>query len=159
MSLRKRNPDSLRFIIRIDHKATHGYQVRIPINGKQESKFFADGQHGGKRAARIAATTYRDKECKKISIPLINKRVIRRQDKRNKTGHVGVNIFWKTVGGYQYKYYVASWTPKVGENPKRKMFSAHRLGDEKAMAMAIKHRTEMEKIILGQKKARSGKMK
>lgn len=155
MPLREKNPESLRYIIRIDHKATHGYQVRIPIDGKQVSKFFADGQHSGKRGARNAATIYRDKECKKLSIPLNNKRVIRRQDKRNKTGQVGVNIFWKTVGGYQYKYYVASWTPKVGENPKRKMFSAHRLGDDKAMAMAIQHRLEMEKVILGQKKARS----
>lgn len=157
MALRKKNPDSTRYIVRIDHKATHGYQVRIPVEGKQESRFFADGQHNGKRGARQAATEFRDRECKKLGISMNNRRVIRRRDKRNKTGQVGVNVFWKTVGGYQYKYYVASWTPKVGENPKRKMFSAYRLGDAKAKEMAIKYRQEMEQVILGQKSGKKGK--
>lgn len=150
MATRTKNPDSTRYVIRIDHKATHGYQVRLPVDGKQQTRFFADGVFGGKRAARNAAITFRDKQCKAMKIPLGSRRLIRKSDKRNKTGTVGVNVYWRTSGGFQYKYYVASWTPKVGANPQRKMFSAHRLGDDKAFEMAVKFRQQKEKEILKQ---------
>lgn len=146
---RRRNPDSLLYVVRIDHKSTHGYQVRIPVEDRQESTFFADGKQGGKKKAKLAAIAFRDKKIKEMGLPTTNRRRIRRSDKRNKTGKVGVTIHWRTVGNYQYKYYVASWCPKPGQPPKRKAFYAHGLGDKKALELAIKFREEKEKDIVG----------
>jgi len=56
-SIRQKNPDSTRFVIRIDSESTHGYQVRLPIDGKQVSKFFSDGVFGGKRASIFIVVT------------------------------------------------------------------------------------------------------
>jgi len=148
-SIRQKNPDSTRFVIRIDSESTHGYQVRLPIDGKQVSKFFSDGVFGGKRASKKAAVDYRDKRCKTLKIPMNNQRIIHRRDSRNSSGHVGVSVLWRTVGEYQHKYYVASWTPKPGSPQKRKSFSATKYGDKKALQMAINYRTKMEQEILG----------
>jgi len=149
MKERHKNPDSTRFVVRIDSESTHGYQVRLPIKGKQVSKFFSDGVYGGKRASKKEALEYRDKRCKSLKIPMNNLRIIHRRDSRNSSGHVGVSILWRTVGDYQHKYYVASWTPKPGHPQKRKSFSATKYGDKKALQMAINYRKKMEKDILG----------
>lgn len=152
MALRSKNPDSVRFVVRIDSESTHGYQVRLPVNGKQVSKFFSDGVFGGKRGAKRAAIDYRNKRCKTLRIPMNNNRIIHRRDSRNSSGHVGVSILWRTVGDYQHKYYVASWTPRAGAAQKRKSFSASKYGDKKALQMAVKYRQQMEERILGGKK-------
>lgn len=154
MSLRRRNPDSTRFIVRIDSESTHGYQVRLPVEGKQVSKFFSDGVYGGKRAAKKEATAYRDKRCKTLKIPMNNQRIIHRRDSRNSSGQVGVSILWRTVGDYQHKYYVASWTPKPGAPQRRKSFSANKYGDKKALQLAVNYRKKMEQEILGVKKGK-----
>ncbi len=154
MSSRSKNPDSTRFVVRIDSESTHGYQVRLPVKGKQVSKFFSDGVCGGKRGAKKAAIEYRDKRCKALKIPMNNQRIIHRRDSRNSSGHVGVSILWRTVGDYQHKYYVASWTPKPGKPQKRKSFSASKYGDKKALHLASDYRKKMEFTILGMKKGR-----
>lgn len=149
MDIRIKNKQSSRFVVRIDSRTTHGFQVRLPVNDKQISKFFSDGVLGSKAKAKQAAIEYRDKECKRRKITFHPKRILHSKDRRNSTGKIGVSMMWRTVGKYQFKYYVAAWTPRPGASQERKSFSARKHGDRKAKQMAIAHREKMEKKIMG----------
>ncbi len=144
---RRRNPLSQRYIVRIDHKNTHGYQVRVPTSPKVLTRFFADRLHGGRRRALNAAKEWRDKTFKKHRIALDMARRVRKTNARNRSGVVGVSMQWVTKGNYQYKYYVATWCPRSNEQ-RHKMFSAYKYGDERARQLAAQFRKQREKELL-----------
>jgi len=143
MKKRKRNRGSFPHIVRIDHRSTHGYQVRVPLRPKPITKFFADGKHGSRPKALNAAMAWRDNIFKKHDIPLSATRRIRHMNSRNSTGVLGVGMQWVTKGGYQYKHYVVTWCPEPYKQ-RNKLFSAHKLGDEKAFELAVAFRKARE---------------
>lgn len=147
MKTRKRNPLSEPHIVRIDHRSTHGYQVRAPLTPRPLSRFFADGRHGGKTKALRAARAWRDRTFRRHGLNPSTRRSVRRSNARNRTGVVGVGVQWITKGDYQYKHYVVSWCPKPYQQ-KKKVFSAHKYGDEQALRMAVRFRKACERQIL-----------
>lgn len=147
---RKPNPNSHPHIVRIDHKSTHGYQVRVPVRPTPLSKFFADRKHEGKNKALAAAREWRDAMFKKHKLPLSASRRVRYSNSRNSTGVLGVGMQWVTKGGYQYKHYVVTWCPEPYKQ-RNKLFSAHKYGDAKAFELAVKFRKEKEAEIRGGK--------
>ena len=60
-------------ITRFDYGNSHGWWVRIRRGSRAVSHFFSDGIHRGKRAALVAALTYRDKELRRLG-PVPTKR-------------------------------------------------------------------------------------
>jgi hypothetical protein len=146
MKKRKPNPNSHPHIVRIDHKSTHGYQVRVPLRPKPMSKFFADGKYSSKAKALKEARSWRDSMFNKHDLPLSATRRIRYSNSRNSTGVLGVGMQWVTKGGYQYKHYVVTWCPEPYKQ-RNKLFSAHKFGDQKAFDMAVKFRKEKEQEI------------
>jgi len=148
MKRRKHNPLSQRHIVRIDHKSTHGFQVRVPLQPKPVSRFFADGVYGSQNKALRSAKAWRDGTFKKHGLNPSTRRSIRRSNSRNRTGVVGVGVQWIVKGDYQYKHYVVSWCPKPYEQ-RKKSFSAHKYGDAKALKMATAFRKACEEKILG----------
>ncbi len=138
-----RNPENMFYIVRIDSRSTHGYQVRIPLDKIQHTLLFSDKQHKGKKFAKNLAIRYRDRLVKKHGLS-VNRRRTREWDSRNKTGKVGVTEFWRQIGEYLYLYYIASWSPIAGKPPKRKAFNAHILGPIRARKEAIRFREQKE---------------
>jgi hypothetical protein len=55
-----------RNITRFDYAKTHGWWVRIRRGDRAVSRFFSDGIHGGKRAARGAALAFRDAALRRL---------------------------------------------------------------------------------------------
>ncbi len=144
---RKRNPKSKPAIVRIDHKSTHGYQVRVPFEHSPQTRFFADGVHGSARKALKAAEEWRNQVFDKKGINPSNRRTIRFTHKNNSTGVVGVTTQWIRKGEFEYKHYVVSWCPKPYRQQK-KTFSAHKYGDAEARKMAIDFRQSRVKEML-----------
>ncbi len=147
ISPRERNPLSQRHIVRIDHKSTHGFQVRVPLRPTPLSRFFADGLCGGKQKSLKTAKAWRDTIFKQHGLNPNSRRSIRHSNARNQTGVVGVSVQWITKGEYQYKHYVVSWCPKPYVQ-KKKVFSAHKYGDDQAREIAIRFRKDREQQIL-----------
>lgn len=144
----KRLSGKNKLITRIDHKNTHGWNVRIVKDGETHSKLFSDGVYGGKRKALEAARAYRDKLHQKLfRRPVSEKREIRYSNARNTTGVVGVALSVRKRPSGTYEYYVATWCPKKGRQA-RKAFSVNMYGRKKAFDMACKYRKKMEKDIL-----------
>lgn len=146
---RKPNKQSKPHIVRIDHKSTHGYQVRVPTRPKPMSKFFSDRKFGSKSHALEAATEWRDEMFAEHDLPLTANRRIRYTNSRNSTGVLGVGMQWVTKGGYQYKHYVVTWCPRPYQQ-RNKLFSAHKHGDQKAFELAVKFRKQKEQEIRAQ---------
>lgn len=150
-----------RNIIRIDivsetrSSQTHGWQVRILRQGKQQSKFFSDGKCGGKRKALMLAREYRDETL--LTMPKFSRmEAIQRKTARNTSGVVGVHYseanFRKRDKVYPTKSWVATWTLSPGVSRSRR-FSVEKLGDEKAFKAAVKYRAQMVKLIKAQEQA------
>jgi len=144
----KRQTGKNKLITRIDHKNTHGWNVRIVKDGETHSRLFSDGVHGGKRKALEAARAYRDKLHQKLfKRPVSERREIRYSNARNSTGIVGVSLSVRRRGSGIYEYYVATWCPKKGQQA-RKAFSVNMYGRRKAFRMACDFRRSKENEIL-----------
>lgn len=144
----KRQSGKNKLITRIDHKNTHGWNVRIVKDGDTHSRLFSDGVHGGKRKALDAARSFRDKlHLKLFKRPVSERREIRYSNARNSTGVVGVSLSIRQRGSGVYEYYVATWCPRKGRQA-RKAFSVSMYGRRKAFRMACDFRRSKENEIL-----------
>lgn len=138
-----------KLITRIDHRNTHGWNVRIVKDGTTHSRLFSDGVHGGKRKALIAARSYRDaRHMKLFRRPVSERREIRQRNARNSTGVVGVALSVRRRASGTYEYYVATWCPRKGHQARR-AFSVNIYGRREAFRRARAFREQKVKEILG----------
>lgn len=56
--------------IDIDHRNTHGWQVRVTRHNERHTKFFSDSRYGGSDEAYQAAEQYRDQLIAELPEPL-----------------------------------------------------------------------------------------
>jgi hypothetical protein len=56
--------------IDIDHRNTHGWQVRVTRHNERHTKFFSDSRYGGSDEAYAAAEKYRDQLIAELPEPL-----------------------------------------------------------------------------------------
>lgn len=144
MSTSKTHPRPVRrrykLITRIDHGSTHGWNVRIIYRGVTRSKLFSDGPHGGRQRALEAARAYRDREYRRLfKRPVSERREVRRRNRRNRSGVIGVALSVRKRNGRSYEYYVATWCPRKGEQA-RKAFSVLAHGRRRARQLAKAYR-------------------
>jgi hypothetical protein len=128
-------------VTRIDDPGRHGvgWYARVVFQGKTFSKYFADGAHGGTRAALRKAVAWRDAQEKKVGKPRTN-RVFPSTSTRSPTGVQGV---------YQSKKsFVVAWSPAPGE-VRREFVSITRYGREGALRRAIRLRRSRELAVYG----------
>ena len=129
-------------IARIDQltKKTYGWYVRVRFQGKNHSKFFSDGKHGGRNAALLSAIAWRDNTEKKIGKPRTDRHIVTLSN--TVTGVVGVRLNEKL------NRYEVSWVNKQGKQGKTSV-SLRRHGKQKAFAMACEIRQKKEAERLG----------
>jgi hypothetical protein len=128
-------------VTRIDDPGGHGvgWYARVVFQGKTHSKYFADGAHGGTRAALRKAVAWRDAQEKKVGKPRTN-RLFPSTSTRSRTGIQGV---------YQSKSsFVVAWSPAPGEIV-REFVSISRYGKKEALRRAIKLRRTRELEVYG----------
>ena len=118
--------------------AVHAYRVSIRKRNVKTVKYFTDVACGGKRKALIEAKKYRDKIVKSIK-PFTRGEISSSGKTKNKSGIVGVTLVKKIdvreKNKYQYLYWKAWWSPKVGVR-KTAAFSVNKYGYKKAFELA-----------------------
>ena len=127
-------------ITRIDHKHTHGWQVRINHAKKSYSKFFADKKHGGRYSGLLSALSWRKDTLKKIGKP--DSKFHNVGIANNNTGVVGVRLDEKK------NVYQVSWYDKTGK-PGNTKISIRAHGKAKAFKIACAIRKQKEEDRLG----------
>jgi len=128
-------------VTRIDDPGGHGvgWYARVVFRGKTFSKYFADGAHGGTRAALRKAVAWRNAQEKKVGKPRTD-RLFAAPGKRSRTGVHGV---------YQSKRsFVVAWSPAPGE-VRREFISITRYGREGALRRAVELRRSRELAVYG----------
>lgn len=119
-----------------------GWEVRIQRRGKKYEKFFADGRHGGRRAALQAAKLYRDELEKKLRRYTV-KELAKNPSVRNRSGIVGVRRALQIEETdeyiYTYTFWIAQWTDGKGKR-KTRSFSVDKYGEDEAYRRAIQAR-------------------
>ena len=121
-------------ISRIDSGSnhTHGYYVRVSIDGVVHSRFFQDARHGGTEEALRAAQAH--------DAALIAGRGPsreRRPGRRNTSGVTGVS---RGIDGRSgLPFWLATWMDGTGRQ-RRAHFAVNRYGEEEARRLAIEAR-------------------
>lgn len=141
----------LKNISRIDSKNTHGWYVRIYLNGKVfAAKLFSDKICGGKDKALKYAKLYRDHNQMVADVQrTTSKRKIRKPffanpSRNNSSGIVGVNEVSTKIRGREVNYIQATWSEEGKPKSKKFYISKYRSKDQ-AFKEAIKLRKEKEK--------------
>jgi len=141
----------LKGISRIDSKNTHGWYVRIYLNGGVfVSKLFSDRLHGGKQQALKDAQVFRDHNQmvadlqKQSSKGKKNKPFFTKPPKNNTSGIIGVNEIKTISRNRNIHYFQATWSEQGRARTKKFYVTATRSVD-KAKQAAIEHRRNMEK--------------
>src|SRR6266849_5109972 len=138
---KRRKVPKAKGVTRIDDPGGHGvgWYARVVFGGKTLSKYFADGAHGGTRAAFGKAVAWRDAQEKKVGKPRTD-RLFAAPGQRSPTGVHGV---------YQAKRsFVVAWSPAPGE-VRREFVSIARYGREGALRRAVQIRRSRELAVYG----------
>jgi hypothetical protein len=130
-------------ISRIDQPShrTHGFFLRASRHGEIFSAFYSDKKYGGRAKALAAAQEHRLKLLKIVGLPVqksrrLNAEIVRR---RGRSGIHGVQRVIDRKSKPWRKYWVATWSPKLGVSRKRH-FSIRKFGEERARQLAIRAR-------------------
>ena len=140
-------------ISRIDSKNTHGWYVRIYLNGGVfASKLFSDRICNGKDKALKNAILYRDHNQMVADVnkqPYKKKRkpIFDKLTKNNKSGIVGVNEVHTKIRNRPVHYIQATWSEDFKPKSKKFYITKFRTREE-ALKSAIKLRKSKEKEIL-----------
>jgi hypothetical protein len=140
-------------ISRIDSKNTHGWYVRIYLNGGVfASKLFSDRICGGKDKALKNAKMYRDHnqmvaDLNRKTTTRKRRPIFDRPSKNNKSGIVGVNEVHTKIRNRPVHYIQATWSENF--KPKSKKFYITKFRSrEEALNSAIELRKSKEQEIL-----------
>ena len=129
---------------------TLGWNFRLRVAGRIESKFFSDRSYGGKENALVVARMYRDARLKLLS-PKNPMRRIGEKSSRNSSGIVGVSrTAIITANGKKYACWSAQWPFSHGKHSIRR-FSILKFGEAKARQLAIQARREGLKTLKAQR--------
>ena len=140
-------------ISRIDSKNTHGWYVRIYLNGGVfASKLFSDRICNGKDKALRNAILYRDHNQMVADVnkqPYKKKRkpIFDKLTKNNKSGIVGVNEVHTKIRNRPVHYIQATWSEDFKPKSKKFYITKFRTREE-ALKSAIELRKSKEKEIL-----------
>jgi len=127
--------DKNKNITRIDHKNTHGWQVRINHAKRAHSKFFADKKYGGRYSALLSAVSWRKDKLQQLGKP--DSKLHSVGIANNNTGVVGVRFDEKKEA------FQVSWYDKFGK-PGNTKISVKLHGWEKAFEIACSIREQKE---------------
>jgi len=149
-------------ISRIDQqeKNTFGWFVRIRRDGRQISKFFSDGKHGGKDEALVVAKSFRDDNLEEWQNFAKNHDRPMHVGTRSNIGYNGISYTQKKKqrGGREYTEHVFSvcYSPEKGVNknktfyiPKAKTKSEFKKNYDAKLKEAIQFRDEIMHKIYG----------
>jgi hypothetical protein len=129
---------------------TLGWNFRLRVAGRIESKFFSDRSYGGKENALAVARMYRNARLEQLGPKDIMRRV-GRKNSRNSSGIVGVSrTTIITTNGKKYACWSAQWPLARGKHFIRR-FSILKFGEEKARQLAIQARREGLKTLKKQR--------
>lgn len=140
-------------ISRIDSKNTHGWYVRIYLDGGVfASKLFSDRICGGKDKAFKNALLYRDHnqmvaDVNRKTTKRKRKPVFDRPSKNNKSGIVGVNEVHTKIRNRPVHYIQATWSEDFKPKSKKFYITKFRTREE-ALQSAIELRKKKEKEII-----------
>lgn len=140
-------------ISRIDSKNTHGWYVRIYLDGGVfASKLFSDRICGGKEKALKNALLYRDHnqmvaDVNRKTTKRKRKPVFDRPSKNNKSGIVGVNEVHTKIRNRPVHYIQATWSEDFKPKSKKFYITKFRTREE-ALKAAIELRKSKEKEII-----------
>jgi hypothetical protein len=128
-------------VARIDDPGRHGvgWYARVTFRGKTDSKYFADGSHGGTLAAFDLAVAWRDAREKAVGKPRTD-RLMPGTSSRSRTGIPGV---YRSRNSY-----VVASMPEPGEL-RREFISVTTYGEEEAFRRAVQLRRKRERAIYG----------
>ena len=122
--------------------ATGSWAVQIRVDGRVQSKSFADSKHGGKDEALRAAIQYRDERLAALGLssrltkqPNPYPGVSRTESARESNGHKRSDAYWQ-----------AYWTDSTGKQHTQR-FSVRQLGEERAKLAAIEARKHAERAL------------
>lgn len=142
-------------ISRIDNTNTHGWFVRIYRNDVIYSKLFSDSRYNGSESALHAALSYRDEfenllDLKDRVPRRNNRKPVVSQNRRNKTGVVGVcHRKRKLPSGKIAECYSVTWAPEPNVQ-KCTSFSISKYGKREAFRRAKALREKMVKEMMGE---------
>ena len=113
-----------------------GWRVSISVRRERYSKYFADASYGSPEAARRAAERFasRNKDLHRELLALRRRFEVRRN---SRSGIPGVSRY--EGDGRHGPFWLAYWDDQHGRRASRR-FSIQRLGEEKALALAVKAR-------------------
>ena len=140
-------------ISRIDSKNTHGWYVRIYLNGGVfASKFFSDKICDGKEKALKNAILYRDHnqmvaDLKRQPNKKKRKPIFDKPTKNNKSGILGVGEVHTKIRNRPVHYIQATWSEDSKPKSKKFYITKFRTRDE-ALKSAIEVRKSKEKEIM-----------
>lgn len=147
--------ESLTNITRIDHNATHGWQVRVQYDREVYGQFFADRKHGGKQKALACAKANRDEILEELQDKPSTKpdeydtRFLYQDPWNQSTGVVGVyRTMEKMKSGKQYPYYQTTIHVEKGK-PINRARSISKHGEIEAFLQICTIRKEYMQQIYG----------
>lgn len=151
-------PYDMRNITRMDNpkfkgKVYHAWAVRFGDGGSKLCEYFGDSKYGGKEKALEAAKRFRDEKEKELT-PIFKMLKLRRMNRRNKSGVVGVHkadkLTRKRSGKtYSYSHWIASWFDPVLGKKRNKAFSISKYGEAEALRLALKARDNAVALLTG----------
>lgn len=143
-----------KYITRIDHRNTHAWFVRVPVNYRKNPthyhhKLFSDGLYGGAIKAKRVAREYRDHFLKKTKQTFLvepttcSARPPRVRDSRNTSGIIGVRIQVQEkllLTGGTTTHYAWEAYGMINKVAWRKTFATKRYGEREAFILACRER-------------------
>ena len=145
----------LKNISRIDSKNTHGWYVRIYLNGSIfTAKLFSDRVCGNKERALKYAILYRDHNLvvaelsrSKHNVKHTRKPFLNKPSRNNSSGIVGVNEVRTSINGKSIHYIQATWSENGSAFSKKFYINSKRTKKE-AIKQAINLRKQKETVLL-----------
>ena len=114
-----------------DRNHTHGFYVRVSIDGVIHPRFFQDARHGGREAARRAAEAHDAALIASRGNPWE-----KRPGRRNTSGMTGVS---RSIDGRSgLPFWLATWMEDGRQ--RRAHFAVNRYGEEQARRLAVEAR-------------------
>lgn len=117
-----------------------GYLVKLYRKKGDVDELFSFSKYPTKQACFKAAKK-RAREVEKLYPRLTRREYAQIRRSNFKNSEVGIRKLTKSNKGFQYEFWQASWSPRVGV-VKKKLFSVHKFGDEEAHKLARIARAE-----------------
>ena len=137
-----------KYLTRIDSGATHGWILRLPIDGFRYGGIFTDGVYGGKLKARNAGIELRNRILKRYNALYLLKADPDRRENyaANTSGVLGVSYNSQDKGNNTYWYYVA--TTQKNRKQIKKTFMVDKLSKIEAFIRACEFRLDHSKQLV-----------